>query len=198
MSPCADGAEFGRVRWKRFAIIIIPAAIVASAMILATAEGVLAASFAVSGNVFKFSVDELQATGFAQFGALDHEKDGTPHPVLVSAFRHATITNLCQSAKVGPFVARFTAGRGSRRASASNLVIDIASLHDDVAFTNLQSGRDASTLNEGPPGVVGAAGMFGQQATTIRLTDIKATAWALTAGTFKLPGLSVGFGSECF
>lgn len=195
--PAAD-AEFGRVRWKRFAIAFIPSTIVAALMVFATAEGVLAASFAVSGRIFKLSARSLDGTGFVQFAALDREKNGEPHPVLISGFRHATIDGLCQSVKVGPFVMRATAGTPFRRVTASNLVIDVAALTDEVSFTDLEVGRDASTLTGGPPGTLGPAGAFGQQAATIHLTNFKLRTWATTAGTFTLPYLSLGFGSECF
>ncbi|GAA3218427.1 hypothetical protein GCM10020256_22370 [Streptomyces thermocoprophilus] len=32
---------------------------------------------------------------------------------------------------------------------------------------------------------------FAQQAEKVKLTDVKQTAWATTAGTFKLPGLKM-------
>lgn len=195
--PTGD-VEFGRVRWKRFAIALIPSTIVAALMVFATAQGVLAASFAVSGQIFKVSAQSLDGSGFVQFGGLDHTKSGRPIPVIISGFRRASIVGLCQSVKVGPFVLRSTAGTADHPVTATNLVIDLTQLSDEASFTNLELGRDASTLTGGPPGVLGPAGAFGEQATTIRITNFKQKTAATTAGTFTFPALFLGFGSECF
>jgi Family of unknown function (DUF6230) len=191
-------AEFGHVRWKRFAIAMVPSTIVAALMVFATANGVLAASFAVSEQIFKVSATSLDGTGFVQFGGIDHTKNGRAIPVIISGFRHATIVDLCQSVRVGPFVIRATSGTRDDPATATDLVIDLTSLSDEASFTNLELGRDASTLTGGPPGVLGPAGLFGQQATTVRITNFKQNTAATTAGVFTFPGLSLGFGRECF
>jgi hypothetical protein len=52
----------------------------------------------------------------------------------------------------------------------------------------IQIGRDASTVNQ-LPGVTGTVGGFAQQATSLQLDHVQQTAWATTAGTFKLNGL---------
>ena len=47
------------------------------------------------------TADRLDGTGFVQYGAIDsgYTLDGnkTAHPVAVSAFKNAKITNMCQS-----------------------------------------------------------------------------------------------------
>jgi hypothetical protein len=44
-----------------------------------------------------------------------------------------------------------------------------------------------------------SAGGFAQAAGHVHITDLHQTAWATTAGTFTLPGLSLGFSNtECF
>jgi hypothetical protein len=44
-----------------------------------------------------------------------------------------------------------------------------------------------------------SAGSFAQASDTVDITDLQQTAWATTAATFTLPGLSLGFsGTECF
>ncbi|GAA2144363.1 DUF6230 family protein [Actinomadura napierensis] len=200
MTDSAGTADtgLGRVRWKRFAAIAAPAAVGAGALVFMTAQGAIASSFAVSGSSFKVSADSLTGTGFVQYGDVDASKDGTKHPVQVSGIKNATITNMCQSVKVGPFTLRLTAGTGDKPVEASDLVLDVEQLNADAEFSNIEIGRDASTLDKGPNGAKGAAGMFGQQADSIKLTGVKQVAWATTAGTFKLSDLSMKLGKECF
>ncbi|HEU5032165.1 MAG TPA: DUF6230 family protein [Spirillospora sp.] len=197
-SADAPDARLGRVRWKRFAAIAAPAAVGAGALVFMTAQGAIASSFAVSGSSFKVSADSLTGTGFVQYGDVDASKDGTKHPVQVSGIKNATITNMCQSVKVGPFTLRLTAGDKGTPVQASDLVLDVEQLNADAEFSNIEIGRDASTLDKGPNGAKGTAGMFGQQADSLKLTGVKQVAWATTAGTFKLSDLSMKLGKECF
>lgn len=203
--PTAVDNATGRVRWKRFAAIMVPAAVAAGALVFMTSEGAIAASFAVSGSSFKVSVDSLDGAGFEQFGAIDKSADGKGHPVQVSAIGNATIRNLCQSMAVPTplgtlSVVLHAGGPGGAPVQAKNLVMDVESLAANAEFTNIQIGRDASTVNQ-VPGVTGAAGGFAQQATRVHLDHVRQTAWATTAGTFKLNGLRMSLqpGShDCF
>ncbi|MEV3922317.1 DUF6230 family protein [Actinomadura coerulea] len=201
MSPSPDAASdaaTGRVRWKRFAAIAAPAAVGAGALVLMTAQGAVASSFAVSGGSFKVSAASLTGQGFVQYGGVDESKDGAKHPVQISAIRSAQIRDMCQSVKVGPFTLRLTAGTGDKPVEASDLVLDVEQLNADATFSDIEIGRDASTLDKGPDGARGPAGMFGQQASTVELRNVKQVAWATTAGTFKLNNLSMKLGAECF
>jgi hypothetical protein len=184
---------------------MVPAAVAAGALVFMTSEGAIAASFAVSGSSFKVSVDSLDGAGFEQFGAIDKSADGKGHPVQVSAIGNATIRNLCQSMAVPTplgtlSVVLHAGGPGGAPVQAKNLVMDVESLAANAEFTNIQIGRDASTVNQ-VPGVTGAAGAFAQQATRVHLDHVRQTAWATTAGTFKLNGLRMSLqpGShDCF
>ncbi|OLT22114.1 cholesterol esterase [Actinomadura sp. CNU-125] len=192
------GAPLGRVRWKRFAAIAAPAAIGAGAMVFMTAQGSIASSFAVSGSSFKVSADRLVGDGFVQYGGIDTDGEGGKHPVQVSGIKSAKIYDMCQSVKVGPFTLRLTAGTGNAPVEASDLVLDVEQLKADATFSNIEIGRDAGTLDKGPSGSKGTAGMFGQQADRIELRGVQQTAWATTAGTFKLNDLHMALGDECF
>ncbi|WP_019629936.1 DUF6230 family protein [Actinomadura atramentaria] len=189
-------ASLGRVRWRRFAALAAPAAIGAGALVFMTGQGAIASSFAVSGGSFKVSAASLEGDGFVQYGGADQSKDGKQHPVQISGIKNATIRDMCQSVKVGPFTLRLTAGTGKEPVEATDLVLDVEQLDADAEFSNIEIGRDASTLDQGP--VKGSAGMFGQQATHVSLTKVHQVAWATTAGTFKLKNLSMKLGDECF
>lgn len=199
------GRTTGHVHWKRFAAIIVPGALASGVLVFMTAQGAIAASFAVAGSNFKVSVDSLDGQGFEQFGGMDKSADGKLHPVQVSGIRSATIKNMCQSMAVPTPLGTVTVvlhagGDGSAPVEAKDLVMDVDSLSANAEFSNIEIGRDASTVNE-LPGVKGPVGGFGQQATKVHLDHIHQTAWATTAGTFKLNGLrmSLSNGShDCY
>ena len=209
----------GRTRWRRFAALTVPAAALAGFIVLGMANGAIAASFAVSGQTFKVSADRLEGTGFVQYGGFAQEKGGRTlpgtnipdptdplnHPVAVSGIASAKLYDLCQSVKVPnlPVVLKINAGGGGNPAEATNLRIDVTQLQGNATFTNIQIGRDASTLEGGGPGAVGLPGQFGQQAERVEITDLRQVAWSTTAGTFRLTGLNLAVNTgaqatECF
>jgi hypothetical protein len=182
----------GRVRWRRFALLMLPASAVAAVLVALTATGSIAASISVSGSAFEVTASQLTGTGFEQYGSMVTQQNGTTHPVAVSAIRNATLTNLCQSVAVGPFILVLRAGGGGTPVSASNLVVDADQQTGNATFGNITIGQDASTLTE-DPGITGAVGGFGEQADTITIDNLRQHTWLTTAGTFTLPGLSLSF-----
>jgi hypothetical protein len=194
MSQTAQpGAGFspGRIKWKRFAYVMVPAAAVAAALVGLTAQGAIGANISVSGREYLVTATQFSASGFEQFAKYDTQIDGKKVPVIVSALRFATINKLCQAVPTGVGNISFllTAGSGSRPVTARNLIVDASSLAGDARFTNIAIGQDASTLNEAP--AIGAPGTFGQQADTVVIKHLVQHTWLTTAGTFTLPGLSL-------
>ncbi|MER6632682.1 DUF6230 family protein [Streptomyces sp. NPDC000987] len=205
----------GGTRWKRFAVVMVPSVAATAAIGVALAQGALAASFSVSGQQFKVTADSLQGTGFSQYGALDsgYTLDGkkTVHPVAVSAFKSATIKGLCQSVVtpdipiLGNVSLILKAGGGATPVEADNLYIDLDELSADATFTNIDIGVAAKDATKGP-GMKGGGEQanpygFAQQAEKAELTGVKQTAWATTAGTFKLSGLKMSVSTgvkECY
>ncbi|MDQ0993111.1 DUF6230 family protein [Streptomyces sp. V3I7] len=205
----------GGTRWKRFAVVMVPSVAATAAIGVALAQGALAASFSVSGQSFKVTADRLEGDGFAQYGALDEgytlKGDKTVHPVAVSSFQHANITNMCQSVVtpgipvLGSVSLVLTAGNSGTPVKADNIYIDVADLNADATFKNIDIGVAAKDASKGP-GMKGhgeQANPFGfaQQADKAILTDVKQTAWATTAGTFKLSGLKMSLHQgvkECY
>ncbi|MEH0575575.1 MULTISPECIES: DUF6230 family protein [Streptomyces] len=204
----------GGTRWKRFAVVMVPSVAATACIGVALAQGALAASFSVSGQSFKVTADQLDGTGFSQYGAIDsgYTLDGkkTAHPVAVSGFKSATITNMCQSVVtpniplIGSVSLTLKAGGGSKPVEAENLYIDVEDLSADAVFRGLDIGVAAKDASKGPGLKSGdAANPFGfaQQADSVTLTDVKQTAWATTAGTFKLSGLKMSLSTgvkECY
>jgi hypothetical protein len=180
----------GRVRWRRFAIAVLPALAVAGLLSGLTAEGAIAASISVSGEEFLVTAQQLTGAGFQQYPG-QITVDGTDRPtytvpVVVSAIRHATLTHMCQSVSVAGLTLRLTAGGGAAPVSASDLVVDAATVNGDNArFQDIAIGTDTGT------------GSFSEQAGDVIISDLRQDTWLTTAGTFTLPDLSLAFGSGC-
>jgi Family of unknown function (DUF6230) len=198
----------GRVRWRRFALLFVPALGLSGVLLGLTASGALAASFSISGQQFQVSASSLTGTGFQQFGTVDHTAGGTPVAVTETEIGSAKITNLCQSVVttfpfgLGTYTMRITAGGGGTPVSASSLIIDADQLSGSVAtFNNINIGQDASTLNAVSGVPEGTAGTFGQQAGTISISNVHQVAYSTSAGVFTLPGFSLSLSSgdnSCF
>ena len=190
----------GRVRFRRFAFLAVPATVAGGALVFLTAQGAIAAQFSISGMPFTVTADQLDGTGLEQYGAIDNVAPNSPNLqdangqqlVFVSAIGQAQLTNLCQSVSIGFTNLIIRAGQGSTPVQATNLVVDSDQLTGDATFTNLSVDQDASTLTE-VPGVAGGLGTFGQQADTVVIKNLRQNNWATTASSFTLPGLSISF-----
>ncbi|GAA1351153.1 DUF6230 family protein [Streptomyces beijiangensis] len=204
----------GGTRWKRFALVMVPAVAATGAIGVAMAQGALAASFSVSGQSFKVTTDELRGKGFSQYGGVDTGYDlkgnKAAHAVAISGFKSATIKNMCQSVVTPdvPFLGSVTlvlkAGGGDTPVEADNLYLDVEELDADAVFHNIDIGVAAQDASKGPamkPGEKANPFGFAQQADSVELSHVKQKAWATTAGTFKLSGLSMRLKSgvhECY
>lgn len=189
----------GGTRWKRFAVVMVPSVAATAAIGVALSQGALAASFSVSGQKFKVTADRLDGTGFVQYGAIDAQHGGKKIPVAVSAFSTAKIKGLCQSVVVptpiGDVSMKLSAGGGNSPVEAKNLYIDLDQLDADATFRNINIGVAAGDSTKGPgikKGDGADPGSFAQEADSATLTGVKQTAWATSAGTFKLSGLKMG------
>ena len=190
-------------RWRRFATVAVPAFGVSALVLGLTAQGALAASFAVAGTNFRISADRLEGTGMVQYGTVDVGGDGKKHPVAVNGFKNVDIYNLCQSMVVpspfGDMTIRLTAGSGDTPVKVTNMVTDLDLLEGDVTFRGPNIGVDASKSTKGP--VQGDKAAFALEADSVSIQDPHIQAWATTAGTFVLKDLrmTAKFGKDqCF
>ncbi|QKW06342.1 cholesterol esterase [Streptomyces sp. NA04227] len=189
----------GRTRWLRLAVVMVPTLAVSGGILATMSTGALAASFGVSANSFtvsgksfQVSADSLKGRGFEQFGVLDRGKDAV-YPEALTAIRTADLRNICQSVVqsvpiIGDVTLRLTAGRGARPVHVDRLVANVHDLKGDASFTNIQIGRDASTVNQ-VPGVTGPSGGFAQQSDTVQIMRLRQETRSISAATFRLPGL---------
>ncbi|KNB50455.1 DUF6230 family protein [Streptomyces caatingaensis] len=194
----------GRTAWRRAAAVALPAVAAVAAMAVAMAQGALASSFAVSGTAFQVSAGRLTSKGLASYVTVDHAADGSGHPVALLGLGEATLSDLCQSARVptpvGTVVFRLTAGGRAGPIAARDLVIDGEDLTGDARFERVEIGRDAGALDT-VPGVRGQPGPFGLQAGGVTVTGVRSHARSATGGDLRLKGLALDVtlnGKACF
>ncbi|MFF2806223.1 DUF6230 family protein [Streptomyces sp. NPDC058000] len=195
----------GRTHWKRTAVLLVPGVACVGAVLIALAQGAMAASFAVSGKNFKVSADEITGQGISSFPSSLGDADGTSHPVLLAGIKSGTARGVCLSMKqrlplVGE-VSLLVRSGGDRPVRGENLVVNADALTSSGGrVTGVQAGRDAATLT-GAPGVSGPRGLFGVQASTALARDVKSTAWASNGGSLTLDKVEIELshtGKECY
>jgi len=201
---------YGRTNWRRFAVAVGVPAVVAGGLVVALANGALAASFSVSGTQFKLSADKLVGEGFTQYSKqlpTETVQSTTGQKYVVAAMsgiKTADIHKLCQSVAAGPVVLRIEAGTDPNKpAEAEDLLIGMSELSGDATFGNIDIGQDASRLDADGGKEHGEIGGFGQQATSVTIVGLKQKAYMTSASTFKLTGMSLKIylgdsSKECF
>jgi hypothetical protein len=193
--------------------MFVPALAISAALLATVAKGALAASFSISGQQGETSADLLTGTGFQQFGTADAANAANGSglvPVAESEISSAHITNMCQSLVevlplgLGDVTLTIKGGNNGTPATASSLIIDANQLGGSTAtFSNIQEGIDNSALSDAgmkPPALAGT-GNFAQQATSIRIANLREIAYSTEAGTFTLPGFSLSLtkgNNPCF
>jgi len=127
-------------------------------------------SFALSKATFKVSADALHGTGFGQYpGAV--KSGGGSKPLAIAVIRSAELTNMCLSTRVhtplGPMTLQIHAGQDGQPAVAQDLAVDDSVISGQAEFSNMQIGRDASTLSQiGMPGAPGSSGSRPRRSTS--------------------------------
>jgi hypothetical protein len=193
---------FGKTRWKRFAVVMVPTIAATAAVGVSIAQGALAASFSVSGIPAKVTAGQLTGTDFVQYGTIDfHDAahQGGAFPVAVSGFKTATIHNMCQSVPIktplGTYTLTITAGGDANKpVTAENLYLDMTDLKAQSAvFHGINIGVAAGgvtkgTTNPQDAGKIDPTG-FAQEADSADLTGVEQQSWATSAGTFTLNGM---------
>lgn len=216
-TPDPDKARQGRVRWRRFAPMMLGSIVGAAVLVVMTAQGALAAQFSISGAPFVITSSHLHGDGFQQFATIDgydsrnplgNKTNGTKW-VMVSAIHQADLTNLCQSIQIGGLFLKLTAGAPDNHVKATDMVVDSIDLSGSLAsFSHINIGQDADTMdnttgaivvgNPADPKQRGSVfpGDFGQQAQTVEIDGLRQTNYAATAASFTLPNLSMSFGDS--
>ncbi|MDS1272568.1 DUF6230 family protein [Lipingzhangella sp. LS1_29] len=180
-------------RWSKFAMLAVPGFLAAGVMGLMTTQGLLAASFAVSGDNFQLTADQLDGQGFAQYGDVATSADDSSRPVGLAHVDSAELDNMCLSAQwdlaIGDASLIITAGE-NEPVQGSSLTLDMEEMSGDADFSNIQIGRDASTLDKAD-GAQGPVGNFGLQSDTIVVDNLNVSTWSVTSGSLNLTGLNM-------
>jgi len=194
-------AGFGRVRLRRFAVILALALFLVVLLMVLTTQSVLAVSINISGRPFVVTARLLHGQGFEQFGVLGRSAihlpgRNSPPALAATAMRSATISHICQSVDIGGVSMVITAGNGSTPVSATDLVVYADRFSGNASFKHLILGQDASTLHD-VPGVQGPKGAFALHATKVTISNLRQHAFSTTASSFTLPGFRLRFGGGC-
>jgi hypothetical protein len=206
-----DNVPAGGVRWKRFGGMLALTGAVTAGLVALTASGVLAANFSISGMPFTVTATKLHGEGFEQFATLDQMIPDSPNQgdtggqmvLIVSAIDRAELTRLCQSVSLGGINLKITAGDAGTDVSARALVVDSDLISGDADFQRINVGQDASTFDkvtDPATGKVikGGEGVFGQQADSVDILNLRQNNYATTAARFTLPHLRMAFtGDGC-
>ncbi|BAL90171.1 hypothetical protein AMIS_49510 [Actinoplanes missouriensis 431] len=191
MKDAQSAQAAGRTNWHRFAVAVGVPTVVAGGLVLALAQGALAANFTIAGEQFKLSASKLVGEGFTQYNGDLETRDGTTTAAM-SGIEKATLNDLCQSVAVGPVTLRIEAGDDPEHpVTASNLLIGMSSLGGDATFEDIQIGLDAGTLDRAQDEAKGAPGAFGQQARKVTIINLRQQAYYTSASTFTLNGMSL-------
>ncbi|MER5525346.1 DUF6230 family protein [Streptomyces sp. NPDC002677] len=192
----------GRTRWRLFAVVLVPSVAACATVGIGMAQGVLAASFFISGQKFQVTADSLTARGVSLYSMIDVTRKHELVPVVVTGFRHAKVSGLCEAITVdvpvlGTQTLRLTSG-DQRLAEASDLFLDAtAEGASDANFTGLDIGVAQGAVSKGPVRSGDRDSRFfnpdgiALQSTSVTLTDVRVNTLALSAGTFNVPGLRV-------
>ncbi|MFD3585486.1 DUF6230 family protein [Streptomyces sp. NPDC058683] len=192
----------GRTRWRLFAVVLVPSVAACATVGIGMAEGVLAASFFISGQKFQVTADSLTARGVSLYSMIDVTRKHELVPVVVTGFRHAKVSGLCEAITVdvpvlGTQTLRLTSG-DHQLAEASDLFLDAtAEGASDANFTGLDIGVAQGAVSKGPVRSGDRDSRFfnpdgiALQSTSVTLTDVRVNTLALSAGTFNVPGLRV-------
>jgi Family of unknown function (DUF6230) len=193
-------AGLGRVRWRRFAIVLVPAFTLLFLMMILTAQSVFAVTLNISGRPFIVTAQELRARNFEEFGVLGssielHTKN---HSIALAAtaMSSASITHLCQTVNIGGVDMIITAGNGRTPVSATDLIVYADKFSGNASFQDLVLGKDASSLHA-VKGLTGPAGGFSLTAKAVTITNLFQHAYSTSAASFTLPGFELRFGGSC-
>lgn len=200
-----DPEPRGRTRPGRLLALSAVGLALTGGLLLAMANGAIAATFTVSGALGKLSADNFVGTGVAQYGAVERTADGAT-PVLTAGFRQARAANFCVSFPVtdlpgvGPVVLRI-ATPGAEGFRADDLLVSLDELSGDLVQRNVEIGRDASELDKGPADATGTPGGFGLQSDTLEIANFRNRPRAITAATLRLDQVRIAVGAqerECY
>ncbi len=180
----------GRTRWRRFAVLFVPALGAVATVMALMVTGVVATPMTISGTAFSVSADSLNTSttsdrsAFTQYGFVDSGKG-----VAVNVIKHAVLSNLdqvvCGATPVSGVSLKVEIKATS--AVADNMVVDATSLTGDATFTNIAIGVQAPSGIPDPT----AVGSFAQIADNASITTLKQQALFTSAGTFTLNGMSL-------
>lgn len=197
----------GRIRWRLFAVVMVPSLAASAALFVALAQGALAASFLISNQQFKVTAERTEGIGLIQYSAVDRRYDGKLVPVTVTGMEQSKTTGLCQSvvARNIPLIGTFTVKATAEQVTSRDTYTDsVRSDSGTVTLKNTNNGIAAGASTKGPgikKGDKTDPARAAQEAETIVVTDSKQIVLATSARITRISGSSVRLYKgvhECF
>lgn len=197
-------APEGRTRWRRCAVVLVPAVLVVFLLGAGVASGEVPVALAVEGQqTLKITAQQLHGEASGTFPSFVQDEDGSRRPIIVVGLKDLSLGGLCAStavdSPVGRYVLRMTTEPDAPPVQAGSVQFGLESIDGLGAFgqeVNLNRDRTTSdgvpidTSTGGVPVSVGGLGL-----------DVSATArWATVNGLeLSQLGLKVGQDQkECF
>ncbi|GGW62708.1 DUF6230 family protein [Streptomyces xantholiticus] len=196
----------GRTRWKLFSILMLPSLAASAALLVAVAQGALAASFLISNQKFKVTADRIEVTGAIQYGAFDKRYDGKVVPVTVAGAAHSTSYGVCQSTVQRiPLIGKVTVRVTAERVTSQDSYSDVIQAHQGTVTTkNSRTGIAVGVATKGPgvrPGDNVSPTSAAQESDSSVVTDSRSIVVATSARVTKTIGSSTRIYkgvNECF
>lgn len=197
----------GRIRWRLFAVVMVPSLVASAALFVALAQGALAASFLVSNQQFKVTAERTEGIGLIQYSAVDRRYDGKVVPVTVTGLKQSKTTGYCQSAVARniPLIGTFTVKVTAKQLTARDTYTDtVQSDSGSITLKNTNNGIAAGTSRKGPgirEGDKTDPGRAAQEADSVVVTNSKQIVLATSARITRTSGSSLRFHKgvhECF
>jgi len=200
----------GVTRWRRSAVIAVPASVAVASMTVAVLQGALAVNFAVSDKPLVITSSKpVHADGIAAImSSVNNQAASNGRSVLEAGVQHAELADLCarltQSVLGKQFTLVLKGGTGEPGSiQANKLVADAEGLTGNATLSDATPndgvpaktivGLDAASLSQSEDLVRGQAGDFGLRSDGhATMNNLRASASAATvAGDVTLSNLDI-------
>lgn len=185
----------GRTSWGRSAILLVPGVAAVGAIVVAMAQGAVAAQFGVADSNMKMGISELNGAQVTGYVGSDATVKAGKEPMVLLGVGSGTAKNLCLSTVIDvPIVGAVSlnVGAGGKvPADIDSLTANATELiTPDGILNDAQLGRDGSTLNQNRL-LRGPEGSWGLQAGSLAAKDVRLTAFNGGAAQLRLSGLTI-------
>lgn len=189
------GRPRGRTSLGRSSLLFVPGAAVVGAIVVAMAQGAVAAQFGVADSNMKMGISQLDGADVTGYVGSDPTIHAGKEPMVLLGVGSGKAKNLCLSTVINvPIVGAVSlnvGAGGTTPADIDSLTANATELlTPDGILKSAQLGRDGSTLDENRL-IKGPRGSWGLQAGELSARDVRLTAFNGGAAQLRLSGLRI-------